>query len=74
MKTDVSLPLNFSPGHSGQGNNKTTKADPNLTPYLKAILNGAVNMVNAGKANIAERNHDLAAAIRYIKESALLRK
>lgn len=74
MKTDAALPLYLSASFIGDGAKKSLQDDPNLTPYLKAILTGAVKLVNAGKASIASRNHDLDAAIRYIRESATLKK
>jgi hypothetical protein len=53
---------------------QATKAtQPNLSPYLKAILSGATRLINAGRSATIV-NPDREAAIRYIKESALLKK
>lgn len=74
MKNDASLTFQLSPGFAAEGATKPFKQDANLTPYLKAILNGAVNLVSKGKAGVSNHSHDLDAAIRYIRESALLKK
>lgn len=74
MKNDATLPLPVSAGFTSNAINKPLQDEPRLTPYLKAILSGAVKLVNAGKAGLASRNHDLDAAIRYIRESATLKK
>jgi hypothetical protein len=45
----------------------------NRSPYLKAILSGASRLINSGKI-VSMANPDRDAALRYIKESSLLRK
>jgi hypothetical protein len=74
MKNDATLPLPVQANFTPATVNKPLHDEPGLTPYLKAILSGAVNLVNAGKASLTSRNHDLDAAIRYIRESATLKK
>lgn len=74
MKSEPTLNFHLSPGFAGENTQKAFKQEPNLTPYLKAILNGAVNLVSTGKTEGSSRNHDLDAAIRYIRDSALLKK
>lgn len=48
-------------------------ADQKQTPYLKAILSATPTPLNAEK-KIELSTPDLNAALRYIKESALLRR
>jgi hypothetical protein len=48
-------------------------AEENKTPYLKAILSGKAGP-SAVKKILSAVNSDRIAAIRYIKESAFLRK
>ena len=43
------------------------------TPYLKAILSGTIRISSSEKFS-TDLNPDRAAALRYIKESAILRK
>lgn len=74
MKTDSTIPLHLNSILLAEAAKNSQSKEPNLTPYLKAILTGAVNLVNAGKASIASHNHDLEAAIRYIRESGKLKK
>jgi hypothetical protein len=74
MKNDATFPLPASANFTPVNINKPLQDEPRLTPYLKAILSGAVKLVNAGKASLASRNQDLDAAIRYIRESATLKK
>ena len=45
----------------------------NKTPYLKAILSGSTIFSKSG-TDLPVANPDRAAALRYIKESALLKK
>lgn len=73
MKPLVTPPFYFIPQITPVEKKAPPAADSNLTPYLKAILSNAVKLVNAGKS-FANRNPDMDAALRYIKESALLRK
>jgi hypothetical protein len=74
MKPLVTPPFYFVPQLSSGEKKLPLSADPNLTPYLKAILSGAVKLVNAGKTLAGKNSPDLDAALRYIKESASLRK
>jgi hypothetical protein len=74
MKNDAFQHFHLSHGFAPEAAMKPLKQEPNLTPYLKAILTGAVNLVSKTKAGVSTRNHDLEAAIRYIRESALLKK
>lgn len=69
MKHEATLQFAVTAGNSAT----SAKQEPSLTPYLKAILTGAVSIVKTGKAGIASR-HDLDAATRYIRESASLKK
>ncbi len=43
------------------------------SPYLKAILSGASQLINSGRV-LSMINPDRDAALRYIKESAMMRK
>lgn len=52
---------------------ETLKSEEKKTPYLKAILSATPSPVNAEK-KINLSTPDLYAALRYIKESSLLRK
>lgn len=49
------------------------KAEQKLTPYLRAILSAVPSPTNSEK-KINLSTPDLNAALRYIKESSLLRK
>lgn len=50
-------------------------AGNNLTPYLKAILNGAVRQAHqASQSSNPARNYELEAATRYIRESAQVKR
>lgn len=53
--------------------NETEKAEQIQTPYLNAILSATTSLTNA-KKSIQMVSPDLSAALRYIKESALIRK
>lgn len=52
---------------------ETQKAEEKKTPYLRAILSATPSPVNAEK-KINLSTPDLNAALRYIKESSLLRR
>ncbi len=72
MKSISTPSVYFSP-KTAESNAKQADKQPNLSPYLKAILSGATRLV--GSANTTSgQNPDREAAIRYIKESALMRK
>jgi hypothetical protein len=73
MKPLVTPPFYFVPQITASEKKAQQPSEPNLTPYLKAILTGAVKLVNGNKA-VANKNPDLDAALRYIRESASLRK
>ena len=51
----------------------TAGAEQNKTPFLKAILSGTTLFSKSG-ADLVVENPDQAAALRYIKESNLLRR
>lgn len=53
--------------------NKAAKAHQLQTPYLRAILSATPSPMNDEK-KIQLTTTDLSAALRYIKESALIRK
>ncbi len=72
MKSTATASLYFSP-QAQQEKKEAASLKPNLSPYLKAILSGATRLVNSG-SHAAMENPDRDAAIRYIKESALMRK
>jgi hypothetical protein len=66
--------LYFSPQQPGTDKQAILKTEqPEKSPYLKAILSGATRLLNSGKV-ISLANPDREAAIRYIKESTLMRK
>jgi hypothetical protein len=64
-------PFLYVAGSEGQEEKK--KADPQKSPYLKAILSGTAGSAVVRKI-LSAVGSDKAAAIRYIKESACLRK
>lgn len=65
-------PFLYVAGPEGQNNNG--KTEPQKSPYLKAILSGKAAGTAVVKKLISAVSSDKAAAIRYIKESAFLRK
>lgn len=72
MKSNAQASPYFS-HHSGNGKKETAMEQSNLSPYLKAILSGATRLINSGRS-LSIVNPDREAAIRYIKESSLMRK
>jgi len=54
-------------------NTEIPKNEEKKTPYLRAILSGTASPINAEK-KINLSAPDLNAALRYIKESSLLRR
>ncbi|MBL7729957.1 MAG: hypothetical protein JNM88_02175 [Chitinophagaceae bacterium] len=72
MKSTATASLYFSPQAQPE-KKEASVAKPNLSPYLKAILSGATRLINSG-SHYAMENADRDAAIRYIKESASMRK
>lgn len=74
MKSHYSPSLYFSAQQPGTGKQElTNNHQSGQSPYLKAILSGATRLLNSGKV-ISLPNPDREAAIRYIKESTLMRK
>ncbi|MEQ1675632.1 MAG: hypothetical protein ABL876_02950 [Chitinophagaceae bacterium] len=73
MKSIVSPSHYFSPQTKKAEKKEVPAGSHPQTPYLKAILTGASRLIHSGKV-LSMANPDREAAIRYIKESALLRK
>ncbi len=71
MKSNATTSLYFS--HHSTEKKESKQEQTNLSPYLKAILSGATRLINSGRS-LSIVNPDREAAIRYIKESALMRK
>lgn len=69
MKSNATASLYFSVNEKKE----VPSNQPNLSPYLKAILSGATRLINSG-GSAAVANPDREAAIRYIRESAIMRK
>jgi hypothetical protein len=63
----------FSPAPATTEKKETAIQKANQSPYLKAILSGASRLINSGRI-VSMVNADRDAALRYIKESALLKK
>jgi hypothetical protein len=51
----------------------SAQPEQSKSPYLKAIFSGTVKLFSL-ENNLSATNPDRAAALRYIKDSALLRK
>lgn len=72
MKSTISRPHFFA--HSLKVvSNEPSAEHQNKSPYLKAILSGAIRPSGLEK-DLPVTNPDREAALRYIKESAMLRK
>lgn len=54
-------------------NNESVAEDQSRSPYLKAILSGTLRP-SVTEKDLSVTNPDRAAALRYIKESTVLRK
>jgi hypothetical protein len=74
MKSNNHLSLYFSPQLAqAETTEPQASVQTSRSPYLKAILSGASRLINSGKI-ISIANPDREAAIRYIRESAMLKK
>lgn len=69
----IPLELNFFGQQLKVVSNETSTEHQHKSPYLKAILSGATRTSNAAN-DLFLTNPDRAAAIRYIRESAIPRK
>ena len=56
-----------------QNEKSSEQTSQSKTPYLKAILSGATRLFSMENKKPDDANPDRNAALRYIKESALLR-
>jgi hypothetical protein len=59
------------PNEQKQGS--SSQSEQNKSPYLKAIFSGTAKLISR-ENNLPVINPDHAAALRYIKESAVLKK
>jgi hypothetical protein len=72
MKKNIRLYNSDNPPTS-QKKEISAQAEQSKTPYLKAILSGASRLFSMENKKTDDTNPDRNAALRYIKESALLR-